>query len=51
MKVAQALVPPPVHGPPPSWESTREVEVHSISFNDTSWGNKAADAEAASIVE
>ena len=51
MGAGQALVPPPVQGPPPSQESGREVEVHSISSDDTSWGKEVADAEAASTVE
>ncbi|XP_066374080.1 uncharacterized protein [Miscanthus floridulus] len=32
----QASVPPPVQDPPPSQESARDVEVHSISSDDTS---------------
>ncbi|XP_066311437.1 uncharacterized protein [Miscanthus floridulus] len=32
-------------------ESAREVEVHSISSNDTSWGKEVVDAEAASTAE
>ncbi|XP_066323609.1 uncharacterized protein [Miscanthus floridulus] len=51
MKAAQASVPPPVQGPPPSRESTQEVEVHSISSDDTSRGKEVADAEAASTME
>jgi hypothetical protein len=51
MKAAQASVSPPVQGPPPSWESAREVEVHSISSDDTSWGKEGADAEVARTVE
>ena len=50
-KAAQASVPPPVQGLPPSWESAREVEVHSISSDDTSRGKEVADAEAASTAE
>ncbi|XP_066365176.1 uncharacterized protein [Miscanthus floridulus] len=38
MKVAEASVPPLVQGPSPLWESVREVEVHSISSDDTSRG-------------
>ena len=51
MKAAQASIPPSVQGPPPSRESVREVEVHSISSNDTSRGKEVADAEAPSTVE
>ena len=51
MKAAQASVPPPVQGPPPLWESAREVEVHSISSDDTSRGKEVVDAEAASTAE
>ncbi|XP_066318920.1 uncharacterized protein [Miscanthus floridulus] len=51
MEAGQALVPPLVQDLPPSQESTREVEVHSISFDDTSRGKEVADTEAASTVE
>ncbi|XP_066324087.1 uncharacterized protein [Miscanthus floridulus] len=51
MEARQALVPPPVQDPPPSQVSAREVEVHSISSDDTSWGKEVADAEAASTAE
>ncbi|XP_066309687.1 uncharacterized protein [Miscanthus floridulus] len=51
MKVAEASVPPLVQGLPPLRESAREVEVHSISTDDTSRGKEGADAEAASTVE
>ncbi|XP_066392459.1 uncharacterized protein [Miscanthus floridulus] len=36
MEVGQASILPLVQGPPPSQESAREVEVHSISSDDTS---------------
>ena len=49
--MGQAPIPPPVQGPPLLQESAREVEVHSISSDDTSRGKEVADAEAASIVE
>jgi len=48
IEVGQASTPPSVQGPPPSRESVREVEVHSISSNDTSRGKEVADAEVAS---
>ena len=51
MKVVAASVAPLVQGSPPSYESTQEVEVHSISSDDASWGKEVADAEAASTVE
>ena len=51
MGVGQALIPPLVQDPPPSQESAREVEVHSISSDDTSRGKEVADAEAASTTE
>ncbi|XP_066341890.1 uncharacterized protein [Miscanthus floridulus] len=35
-EAGQASVPPPVQDPPPSQDSVREVEVHSISSDDTS---------------
>ena len=50
-EVGQASVPPLVQDPPPSQENAREVEVHSISSDNTSWGKEVADAEAASIAE
>ncbi|XP_066354838.1 uncharacterized protein [Miscanthus floridulus] len=50
-EAGKASVPPPVQDPPLSQESTREVEVHSISSDDTSRGKEVADAEAASTVE
>ncbi|XP_066385189.1 uncharacterized protein [Miscanthus floridulus] len=49
--VWQALVPPPVQDPMPLQESAQEVEVHSISSDDTSWGKEVVDAEAASTAE
>ena len=51
MGAGQASVPPPVQDPPPSQESAQEVEVHSISSDDTSQGREVADVEAASTVE
>ncbi|XP_066344309.1 uncharacterized protein [Miscanthus floridulus] len=51
MKEAETSVPPSVQGPPPLRESAREVEVHSISSDDTSRGKEGADAEAASTME
>ncbi|XP_066312841.1 uncharacterized protein [Miscanthus floridulus] len=51
MEAGQASVPPSVQDPPPSQESAREVEVHSISSDDTSWGKEVVDAEATSTVE
>ncbi|XP_066310822.1 uncharacterized protein [Miscanthus floridulus] len=50
-EAGQASVPPPVQGLPPSQESAREVEVHSISSDDTSQGKEVADAKAASTTE
>ncbi|XP_066373869.1 uncharacterized protein [Miscanthus floridulus] len=44
-EVGQASVLPPVQDPPPSQESTWEVEVHSISSDDTSRGKEVVDAE------
>ncbi|XP_066344546.1 uncharacterized protein [Miscanthus floridulus] len=35
-EVGQASVPPPVQDPPPSQGSAQEVEVHSVSSDDTS---------------
>ncbi|XP_066344003.1 uncharacterized protein [Miscanthus floridulus] len=51
MEAGQASIPPLVQGPPPSQESTQEVEVHSISSDDTSQGKEVADAKVASTVE
>ncbi|XP_066358222.1 uncharacterized protein [Miscanthus floridulus] len=51
MEVGQASVPPLVQDPPPLQGSTREVEVHSISSDDTSRGKEVADVEAASTAE
>jgi len=51
MDVRQASVPPPVQDLPPSQESAREVEVQTISSDDTSRGKEVADAEAASTAE
>ncbi|XP_066316694.1 uncharacterized protein [Miscanthus floridulus] len=50
-EAGQASIPPPVQGPLSSQESAREVEVHSISSDDTSRGKEVADAEVASTVE
>ena len=50
-EAGQASIPPPVQGPLPLQESAWEVEVHSISSDDTSRGKEVADAEAASTVE
>ncbi|XP_066333215.1 uncharacterized protein [Miscanthus floridulus] len=50
-EAGQAPVPPPVQDLPPSQESAREVEVQTISSDDTSRGKEVADAEAASIME
>ncbi|XP_066375155.1 uncharacterized protein [Miscanthus floridulus] len=50
-KAGQASVPPLVQDPSPSQGSAREVEVHSISSDDTSQGKEVADAEAASTAE
>ena len=50
-EVGQASIPPPVQGSLPLQESAQEVEVHSISSNDTSRGKEVVDAEAASTVE
>ncbi|XP_066358482.1 uncharacterized protein [Miscanthus floridulus] len=49
--VGHALILPLVEDQPPSQESTRELEVHSISSDDTSRGQEVADAEAASTME
>ncbi|XP_066374895.1 uncharacterized protein [Miscanthus floridulus] len=51
MEAGQVSVPPLVQDPPPSQESTREVEVHSIFSDDTSRGKEVADAEAANTAE
>ncbi|XP_066324342.1 uncharacterized protein [Miscanthus floridulus] len=51
MEAGQALVLPAVQDPLPSQESAREVEVHSISSDDISWGKEVVDAKAASTVE
>ncbi|XP_066323816.1 uncharacterized protein [Miscanthus floridulus] len=50
-EAGQASIPPPAQGPPPLQESAREVEVHSISSDDTSRGKEVADAKAACAVE
>ncbi|XP_066344051.1 uncharacterized protein [Miscanthus floridulus] len=50
-EAGQALIPPSIQGPPPLQESAQEVEVHSISSDDTSRAKKVADAEAASTEE
>jgi len=50
-EAGQALVQPPVQDPPPLQESAREVEVRTISSDDTSRGKEVADAEAASTAE
>ena len=50
-EAGEASVPPPVQDLPPSYESAREVEVQTISSDDTSRGKEVADAEAASTVE
>ncbi|XP_066323911.1 uncharacterized protein [Miscanthus floridulus] len=51
MEAGQASVPPPVQGSPLSQESAREVEVHSISSDDTSRGKEVVDAKAACTIE
>ena len=51
MGAGQASVPPLVQGPLPSQGSAREVGVHLIPSDDTSWGKGVADVEAASTVE
>ncbi|XP_066358299.1 uncharacterized protein [Miscanthus floridulus] len=48
VEAGQASVLPLVQDLPPSQESTREVEVHSISSDNTSRGKEVADAKAAS---
>ncbi|XP_066311125.1 uncharacterized protein [Miscanthus floridulus] len=50
-EVGQVSVPPLVQDPSLSQGSTREVEVHSISFDDTSWGKEVANAMVASTTE
>jgi len=50
-EVGQASVPPAVQDLLPSQESAQEVEVHTISFDDTSRGKEVADAEASSTME
>ena len=50
-EAGQASIPPPVQGPPPLQESAREVEVHSISSDDTSRAKEVVDAETAGTVE
>ncbi|XP_066323615.1 uncharacterized protein [Miscanthus floridulus] len=51
MEVGQASIAPLVQDPPPSQESAQEVEVHSISSDDTSQGKEVVDAKAASTAE
>ncbi|XP_066374981.1 uncharacterized protein [Miscanthus floridulus] len=51
MEAGQASVPPLVQGLPPSQESAREVEVHSISSDDTSRGKEVVDTEVACTME
>ena len=50
-EAGQVLIPSLVQGPPPLQESTREVEVHSISSDDTSRAKEVVNAEAASTME
>ncbi|XP_066365505.1 uncharacterized protein [Miscanthus floridulus] len=50
-EAGQASILPPVQGPPPLQESTREVEVHSISSDNTSRVKEVVDAKAASTME
>ncbi|XP_066396162.1 uncharacterized protein [Miscanthus floridulus] len=50
-EAGQASIPPLVQDLPSSQESTREVEVHSISSSNTSWGKVVVDTKAASITE
>ncbi|XP_066320445.1 uncharacterized protein [Miscanthus floridulus] len=50
-RVGQASILPPIQGPPPPQENAREVEVHSISSDDTSREKEVVDAEAASTVD
>ena len=51
MEAAEASVAPLVQGPPLLRESAQEVEVLSISSNDTSWAQEMAGAEVAGVVE
>ena len=51
MKAAEASVAPLVQGPPSSREGAREVEVHTISSDDTSRAQEMADAKVAGTVE
>jgi len=51
MEAGQALVPPSVQGLPPSQESAQEVEVQTISSDDTSRGKEVADAEVSSTTK
>ena len=51
MGVGQASAPPLVQGPPPLQESAREVEVHSISSDDTTRAKEVVDAEVADTME
>ncbi|XP_066392327.1 uncharacterized protein [Miscanthus floridulus] len=50
-RAAEASAAPLVQGPPSLQESAREVEVLSISFDDTSWAYEMASAEVAGIME
>ncbi|XP_066311294.1 uncharacterized protein [Miscanthus floridulus] len=50
-EAGQALIPPPVQGPPLLQESAREVEVHASSSSDTSWAKEVVDAKAAGTME
>ena len=50
-KAGEASVPSPVQDLPPSQESVREVEVQTISSDDTSRGKEVADAEVASTAK
>ena len=50
-EAGQASIPPLVQGPPLLQESAREVEVHSISFDDTSRVKEVVDAEVAGTME
>ncbi|XP_066333290.1 uncharacterized protein [Miscanthus floridulus] len=51
IEARQASTPPPVQGPPSLQESAREVEVHSISSDDTSRGKEVVDTRVASTME
>ena len=51
MKAAEASMAPLIQGPPSLRESAREVEIHPISSDDTSWVQEAVDAEVAEAVE